>query len=154
MKKYYFTQILFLFAGTIVAWLAVYDDFARFYGKEGTIFKIENCTYPNPIVTPCFYGAIAFLAFFIWAIMVVRRTEIREKIRQEQYLSWALVCGTLFGWGNFIKLYLDYIQGSQIGCSGAPMTIPFATPCFYGSCIFLLSLIVSWLILLRAGDGD
>ncbi|MFA5831816.1 MAG: hypothetical protein WC878_08410 [Candidatus Paceibacterota bacterium] len=149
MKKYYFAQALVLFAGTIVAFLSVYDDFLRFYGAEGTIFKIENCTYPNPVLTPCFYGAFAFLAAFFWTIFILKKEDSNRRMIQEKYISWFLTGGTIFAWGNFIKLYLDYAAGSQIGCSGAPMTIPFRTPCFYGATLFLVSLAVSWVILRR-----
>jgi hypothetical protein len=150
MKKYYFTQAFVLLVGTIVAFLSVYDDFLRFYGAEGTIFKIENCIYPNPVLTPCFYGAFAFLAAFIWTLFILKKEE-NGGTRQEKYLSWFLVGGTLFAWGNFTKLYLDYMAGSQIGCSGAPMTIPIQTPCFYGATLFFLSLIISWVILRKEG---
>jgi hypothetical protein len=151
MKKYYFIQALVLFSGTFVAFFAVYDDFARFYGAEGTIFKIENCTYPNPVLTPCFYGAFAFLGAFFWTVSILKKEDSIARMRQEKYLSWFLLGGTLFAWGNFTKLYLDYMTGSQIGCSGAPMTIPFHTPCFYGATLFLISLAVSWVILRREG---
>ena len=149
MKKYYFLQLFLLLSGTIIAFVSVYDDFVRFYGAEGTIFKIENCTYPNPVLTPCFYGAFAFLGAFFGTLVVLREKDISIKIRREKYLSWFLVGGVLFSWGNFTKLYLDYFQGSQIGCSGAPMTIPFQTPCFYGATLFLLSLFASWLVLTK-----
>ncbi|MCX6739092.1 MAG: hypothetical protein NT098_03505 [Candidatus Parcubacteria bacterium] len=146
MKKYYFSQAFILFIGIIVAFLSVYDDFMRFYGAEGTFFKIENCLYSHPVLTPCFYGAFAFLGAFIWTLFVVKK-EVVARIRQEKYLSWFLTGGVFFAWGNFTKLYLDYVKGSQIGCSGAPMTIPFLTPCFYGSILFLFALALSWITL-------
>ncbi len=147
MKKHYYFQASLLFLGNIVAFISVYDDFVRFYGAEGTIFKIENCTYPNPVLTPCFYGAFAFLCALIWTCLILKKDEHLLRIRQEKYLSWFLVGGTIFAWGSFTKLSLDYFNGSRIGCSGAPMTIPFFTACFYGSVLFFLALITSWMIL-------
>ena len=153
MKKYYLIQAFVLFVGTIVSWLAVNNDFARFYGLEGTIFKIGNCVSPNPILTPCFYGAIGFLGAFVFSVFLLSKERIDQKIRQERYLSLLLFGGTIFGFSNFAKLCLDYFQGSQIGCSGNPMANPFFTPCFYGSVIFLSSLLVSQFILWKEKKG-
>ena len=147
MKKYYYSQAFVLFLGTIIAFLSVYDDFIRFYGAEGTIFKIENCVYPNPVLTPCFYGAFAFLGTFFWTLFILKKNEKVLRVQQEKYLSWFLVGGTIFAWGNFAKLSFDYFEGSRFGCSGAPMILPFFTPCFYGSVLFLLALIISRVIL-------
>lgn len=147
MKKYYYAQTFVLLVGTIVAFLSVYDDFVRFYGAEGTIFKIENCTYPHPILTPCFYGAFAFLGAFFWTLFILKKEEKVARLRREKYASRFLLGGTIFAWGNFTKLSLDYFAGSRIGCSGASMTLPVFTPCFYGSALFLLALIFSWVII-------
>ena len=153
MKKYYLTQIALLVFGNLVAWKAVYDDFSRFFGAGGKLLQVAGCTVPNPVTTPCFYGAFGFLGTLIWAIMIFKKTDIVAKVRQEHYLSWLLVGCALFGGFNFTKLYLAFINGSQIGCSGAPMTSPFVTPCFYGASIFLVTLIFSWLILWREGKN-
>lgn len=153
MKKFYITQIALLLAGSLVAWKAVYDDFVRFFGAGGSVFQVAGCTFPNPVTTPCFYGAFAFVGALVWAYFVLKKDNIAAKVRQEKYLSWFLVGCTLFGWSNFVKLYLDYMAGSQIGCSGAPMTVPFLTPCFFGSMFFLLSLLSSWLILYKEGGS-
>ena len=150
MKKYYILQILLLFVGNVVAWSAVRDDFARFFSAGGKITQVAGCSVPNPVTTPCFYGAFAFLGTFFWAIYILKKHNTDNhvcKVLHQKWLSWFLVGGTLFGWFNFVKLYLAYMGGSQIGCSGAAMTTPFATPCFYGSSLFLLALLWSWFIL-------
>jgi hypothetical protein len=151
MKKVYFVQIIILFVGVLVSFHAVFVDFSRFFEAEGTFFKVQNCTVPNPITTPCFYGAFAFLGAFVWSIFILKKEKFSEKNKQENRLSWLLLGGSLFALGNFTKLYMDYLHGSQIGCSGAPMTTPFSTPCFYGLSIFFSALIFSWFILWREG---
>lgn len=153
MKKAYVLQIGVLFVGVLVAFTAVISDFTRFYGAEGTIFKIQNCTYPNPVTTPCFYGAFAFLGALIWSFFILKKEEQR-RVRQENYLSWLLLGGTLFALGNFTKLFLDYLGGSKTGCSGAPMTSPFVTPCFFGLTLFFIALLVSWGILWKEGRSE
>jgi len=154
MKKFYIIQIVLLLAGNIVAWKSVYDDFMRFFGAGGELFQVAGCSVPNPVTTPCFYGAFAFLGTLVWSVLIFRKKDIAEKVRQEKYLSWFLIGCTLFGGFNFTKLYLDYINGSQIGCSGAPMVTPFVTPCFYGSAIFLSALLFSWFVLWKEGKGS
>jgi hypothetical protein len=153
MKKFYIAQIALLAGGSLVAWKAVYDDFARFFDAGGNVLQVAGCTVPNPVTTPCFYGAFGFIGALIWAVIILKKSDMAMKVRQEKYLSWFLVGCTLFGWFNFTKLYLDYMAGSQIGCSGAPMTIPFLTPCFFGSLFFLSALLSSWLILHKEGKA-
>ena len=153
MKKYYLSQIAILAIGSGIAWNAVYDDFVRFFGAGGRLIQVAGCTFPNPVMTPCFYGAFAFVGALLWASRILKKSNISQKVRQEKYLSWFLVGCTIFGWSNFVKLYLDYVGGSQIGCSGAPMTSPFITPCFFGSAFFLLALLLSWMILWKEGKG-
>jgi hypothetical protein len=151
MKKYYIAQLAVLLAGNAVAWNAVYDDFARFFGAGGKLLQVAGCSVPNPITTPCFYGAFGFLGALVWAWIIFKKTDTIARVRQQKYLSWFLVGCTLFGGFNFTKLYLSYLHGSTIGCSGAAMTTPFATPCFYGASVFFLSLLVSWIVLWKEG---
>jgi len=156
MKKYYLTQLTTLFLGNLVAWKAVYDDFARYFSAGGKLLDVAGCTVPNPVTTPCFYGAFGFLGTLAWTWVIFKKKDLVAQVRQQKYLSWFLVGCALFGGFNFTKLYLDYMYGSQIGCSGAPMTTPFATPCFYGASLFLAALIVSWVVLhkeMKAAHG-
>jgi hypothetical protein len=120
--------------GVGFSWVTVFSDFQRFYDIYGTIFRIQNCLVPNPVVTPCFYGAIAFFVSFI---LLLARKYI--------YLKYLLIGGTLFAWGNFsYEAYKFYMPSNieKIGCSGVVVTNLFATPCFYGAVIYLLSLII------------
>ncbi|MBI4090505.1 MAG: hypothetical protein HY422_00605 [Candidatus Komeilibacteria bacterium] len=143
MKKWFFVQSLVLLGGTVFAWYTISIDYRRFYDIEGTIFKVVDCRFPNPVTTPCFYGAWAFLIAFIWSIAVIRKKEEAAQKRQEKYLVWFLVAGTLFAWGNFAYGFFKFVanQGKPvIGCSGQLVGDPFGTPCFYGAVLFLLSL--------------
>lgn len=146
-----------LLGGTIFAWYTVYTDFNRFYQNEGTLFKIEDCAVPNPVTTACFYGAIAFLAAFIWSIFLhLLPVEMRQK--PLRYLTIFLVGGVLFAWTNMTILLVKFYRaapGDGVSCSGVPTANPFTTPCFYGATIFLLSLIIAIGALVlerRAGD--
>jgi hypothetical protein len=58
--------------GAVIAWSTVALAFIRFYRAEGTLLKVTNCRFPNPITTPCFYGAIAFVVALLWAASLPR----------------------------------------------------------------------------------
>lgn len=152
MKKIYWIQVYALLVGMLFSWTTVVFDFARFYRSEGTLLKINNCLFPNPVTTPCFYGAIAFMVAFVWSVWLVGKDdEIRKK--SQKALMIFLSSGTIFAWTNFsILAYKFYtaLPGQGVGCSGVPASSPFATPCFYGSALFLLALIVS--IVIRAKE--
>ena len=144
MNKYKKLLPIVLFIGTVFAFYTVYNDFLRFYSYEGTYFKVRDCAVPNPVTTPCFYGAFAFLSAFIWSI-------IDQKIR---YLSYFLIGGAIFAWSSFgYELYSYFNAGgeSYIGCSGIEISNPFTTPCFQGAVLFLISMIVG---LMRVKEAE
>lgn len=130
-KKIEFLINIILVGGSTFAWTTVYYDFLRFQKIYGTIFRISGCTTPNPIMTPCFYGAIAFVICLILSIT-----------KKYKYLFWLLIGGTIFAWSNFsYEAYKFYWgTGPKVGCSGALTDNIFNTPCFYGAVIYLLAL--------------
>lgn len=136
------TQVIVLTAGTLFAWFSVAMDFIRFYHNEGTVFKVVDCVAPNPVMTPCFYGAFCFLGALIWAIKI-QQMEPRRQAAQQRWLTALILGGVIFAWSNFtyqaIKFYSAPIA-LGVSCSGVPTSSPFLTPCFYGSVLFTLSL--------------
>lgn len=130
-KILFYLQSLILLAGTIFAYSTIYTDFKRFYSL--------NCTTINPIFTPCFYGAFAFLVGFVLSV----------KRNQQRNLNYLLIAGTIFAWGNFayelIKFYSAKVV-EKTSCSGVPTQNPFTTACFYGATIFLAALITALMI--------
>ncbi len=151
MNKFIFKlQTLVLLIGTLFAWFTVYTDFSRFYNLYGSITKISGCTIPNPVTTPCFYGAFAFLLGLIWSYNIQKRESDGEDIRTKQRnLGYLLIGGTIFAWSNFgyeIFRYLSVKTAVKVSCSGVPTDNVFLTACFYGSVIFLIALIVSLII--------
>lgn len=157
IKKLYVTQVLVLLGGMLFSWYTVYADFTRFYDTEGTILKIKDCVYPNPVTTPCFYGAIVFLVALAWAVYVYRDSIFSSRAKKQQKLWLILLAGTAFGWVNFgfslLKFYMAPI-GEQVTCSGVPTDNPFLTPCFWGSVIYLTAFALSWFIIKKdKGDG-
>jgi hypothetical protein len=78
-KSYLAASIAVLIAGALFAWTQVVTGFIGFYEYSGTLFKIKDCAIPNPVATPCFYGAIGFLAALGWAITLVRKPAVERK---------------------------------------------------------------------------
>ena len=147
MKKLYTIQTLILLAGTIFAWLTVYSDFAYFYNLYGSISRISNCVIPNPVTTPCFYGAFAFLASLIWSWYILKYAG-EKKADQQRKLNLLLIASTIFAWSNLsLQFYNFYFKTEEkLSCSGVPTENIFTTACFIGSLIFLVVLIISLLI--------
>src|ERR1700741_4693730 len=138
-------QILVLAAGTVFAFYTIVVDFLRFYDYEGTLLKVSDCIVPNPVTTPCFYGAFAFLLAAIWAWKLYQQDMVQQ-VRGQKHLTWFLIASNLFAWGNFSRVAWSFYHsttGSTIGCSGVATTNPYTTPCFIGASIFLLGLIVA-----------
>ncbi|OHA79334.1 MAG: hypothetical protein A2747_02745 [Candidatus Yonathbacteria bacterium RIFCSPHIGHO2_01_FULL_44_41] len=152
--KMYWIQTATLLGGTVFAWTTALVDFMRFYNAEGTLLKIKDCIYPNPVTTPCFYGAIAFAVAFAWSVALLKKEgEMRRK--SEKYLLVLLSAGNVFAWTNFLRLVYDFytaLPGQGVGCSGVPTASPFTTPCFYGSAIFFVALLIALIILKRESE--
>jgi hypothetical protein len=137
-----------LLVGALFAWTTVYNDFARFYNFEGTLWKISDCVVPNPVTTPCFYGAFAFLIAFIWSLRLLRTTDDARRRRSLKNLGWLLLASVLFALGNFTYVLVRFYssEGDNRGCSGVATSSPFLTPCFVGSVIFLVAFFTQLLL--------
>lgn len=131
MKKYFLIQSLVLFLGVLFSWATVAGDFIRYQSGQGT----------NPLTTPCFYGAMGFLLAYFYSLYIYFQKPDMQK-RHQKYLVIFLISGTLFGWGNFtLEFCKFYFFKNPTSCSGLAVSTPFATPCFYGSVIYLMALI-------------
>ncbi|MBI3963943.1 MAG: hypothetical protein HY341_03000 [Candidatus Kerfeldbacteria bacterium] len=137
-----------LLGGTAFAWTTVVRDFQRFAEIEGTVFKVRDCAVPNPVTTPCFYGAFAFAIALVWSAVAYQADADRARLHYRR-LSWLLIAGTLFAWSvngwELWKFVTRDASGPIVGCSGQLVSNPYTTPCFIGASIFLLSLIVGLL---------
>jgi hypothetical protein len=146
-------QVAVLALGTVFSWFTLFVDYRRFFASGGHVFEVSGCAVANPLVTPCFYGALAFLAAFFWAVAVLRSAP-EVAIRRQRGLNWLLTAGTVFAWGNFGYEVYRFSQPqppvSAFSCAKeAALVHPLMTPCFYGAMIYLAALVVS-LFILRA----
>ncbi len=143
-------QVAVLALGTGFSWITLVFDYRRFFASGGHVLKISGCAVTNPIITPCFYGALAFLVAFVWALAILRYSP-EAILKRQRGLQFLLAVGTIFAWGNFAYEVYHFIQpqtaASAFSCPAGEAAInPLMTPCFYGAIIFLTALIVSILI--------
>ncbi|HVZ58873.1 MAG TPA: hypothetical protein VG935_03940 [Patescibacteria group bacterium] len=133
MKKLLILQSGLLLVGTVFSWYTVTNDYLRFLTIHGT----------NPLLTPCFYGAIGFFVAFLFSLHIYLSSEEKRK-KHQKYLMFFLIGGTIFGWSNFaLEFCKFYFLHNPTSCSGTSTSSPFLTACFYGSVIYLLSLTAS-----------
>lgn len=137
--------------GTAFSWFTLVGDYRRFFSAGGNVFEWSGCVVTNPLLTPCFYGALAFLAAFIWALVLLRSAS-GVVVGRQRGLNWLLAGGTVFAWGNFayeVFLYSQQRPASAFRCPppGQVAVHPLLAPCFYGALIFLTALVISVLIL-------
>lgn len=135
--------IVFLVIGAVIAWSTEIVALTRFYGSEGTLLRFSNIGVTNPMITPCFWGAIAFLIGIASAGSLYSRIE-RNPLGGYRNLCWFLVACVLFGWSNvgYEMWKLNQSEtGSIVGCMAQPMTSIFQSSCLYGSVMFLASLV-------------
>lgn len=148
---YRILRVLTIVAGVIVSWYATISAFINFYDFEGTIFKIKDCVLPNPVVTPCFWGSLAFFIALVWAYKLHNKASLRG----EKYFFYFMILCVLFAWSNFAVEFkgIEPPSGSIVAPCPANKTNPFLTPCFFGSIIFTISFFVSHLIV-RNSKGE
>ena len=143
-------QVAVLAVGTGFSWGALVFDYRRFFASGGHVLQLSGCAVTNPVITPCFYGALAFLAAFVWALVILRSAGAAVSKRQRG-LQFLLAAGTVFAWGNFSYEVYRFMQvkpaASAFSCPpGEVAANPLTLPCFYGALIFLASLVVSIII--------
>lgn len=144
-------QAAVLAVGTGFSWITLIFDYRRFFASGGHILEISGCAVTNPLITPCFYGALAFLIAFVWALAILRSAHA-ALFKRQRGLQLLLAAGTIFAWGNFAYEVYHFMQPqpatSAFSCpAGAVAVNPLMTPCFYGALIFLTALGVSTLII-------
>ncbi len=143
-------QVAVLAVGTAFSWTVLLFNYRAFFASGGRVVELSGCAVTNPIMTPCFYGALAFFIAFIWAIAILRSAPDAAPGR-ERGLQWLLIAGTLFAWGNLGYETWRFLQPhpapSAFSCpTGEIAPNPLTTSCFYGALIFLTALVVSILI--------
>ena len=144
-KKLLGIQTLIIAAGVVYSWSRVVIQLQTFYARYGTIFKFKDCEMPNPLATACFYGAVAFVAAFIWSLNLYLSKEPAQK--SEKHLRNFLLFGVCFAATvlayEFLLYYkvLIFLQLVVPTVTCSPGVFPLKTPCFVGFNVFLIGFI-------------
>lgn len=141
MKKILAIQLITALVGTVYAYYNVFWDFVLYKNNCGSLFPVTT-TFTHPFFTPCFYGAFAFLITLVISIFIFKTTSLKL----QKYLISLSAFGVAFAWGNMALEIKKYLQAGSVaykGCSGAVVSNPLFTPCFGGSVIFVILLLVS-----------
>lgn len=143
-------QVAVLGIGTGFSWITLVLGYRRFLASGGHVLNISGCAVTNPVITPCFYGALAFLAAFVWALAILRSAP-EAVLKRQRGLQLLLAAGTIFAWGNFTYEVYRFMRPQPaafaFSCPAGEVAVnPLMTPCFYGALIFLTALVVSILV--------
>ncbi len=143
-------QAAVLALGVAFSWTVLVFDYRRFFASGGRVLQLSGCAVANPLTTPCFYGALAFLVAFLWAVVILQ-SPAKAVASRQLGLQWLLAAGTLFAWGNFSWLIYRVLKPPPAAAvfSCPPIEAPahpLTAPCFYGALLFLVALIDSVVI--------
>lgn len=142
--------MLVILSGVFWSWFNVIKQEKIHYEIEGSLTKIKDCTVTNPILTPCFWGAVAFLISFILSILIIKKKK-EISLKLQEYLRKLTFVGTLFAWAVVGSESYDYFSNKMRPietCTGVVKN-PLKSACFIGAIIFTLSFIISNKIFLK-----
>ena len=146
-RKFYYAQSLVLFGGSLFSWTVLMGNFSQFYSIYGTIFRFRDCyLLDNPMLTPCFYGAVAFVVALIWSLVLTFSAQ--SSAASQKWLSRLLLFGVVFAISVLsyeTAQYYKLFSGPGISCT--PGAVPWKTPCFFGAIFFIVSFGISRAIL-------
>lgn len=120
--------------GVISSWSALIAQFQTFLGAYGTLLHASTSVATNPLLTPCLYGSLAFLAAFVWACLLY----LYPSERGDVWLNWLLLFGIVFAGVVVAYDCADYFHlfrfNVPIVCT--PGVNPLYTACFRGLIFF------------------
>lgn len=151
MKKLLYLQTAVLLFGVVVSWTTVVGQLQEFYSIYGTVFHFENCIIPNPLKTPCFYGAIAFLIAFVWSFTLTIKFNEKSQKWLLKLLTFCIGFAASVLTYEFMEYY-RYIPKTGVSC--APGVFPLKTACFAGFLSFLVSGLLAKKIIKLKNEED
>jgi len=141
-KKLLGIQSFALLCGTIFAWSKLIPQFNHFQSLYGTLFRFSDCTVPNPLLTACFYGSMAFLGALFWSLSVYKNPGLVSERRLRNFLLFCVIFAAsvvLYEAAQYYKIFAT--NAVSVSCS--PGVSPLRTPCFFGMLFFIAAFITS-----------
>jgi len=129
-------QSFILFSGTLFAWSQLVPQIMNFYSTYGTVLRFRDCAIPNPFMTACFFGSLAFIIALVWSFRILRNPTHKS---QRVFKNFLLFC-VAFAASVLVYEFADFYKlipagGIPISCS--PGVAPWKTPCFFGLLFFV-----------------
>lgn len=135
-KNLLLLQSVILVGGTIFAWSKLLPQFSNFQAIYGTIFHFKDCVIPNPLVTACFYGSMAFIFATVWSFFIWNNPSyLRERYLRNFLLFCVVFAGSVVSYEFAAYYKLFGTNALPITCT--PGIFPLLTPCFTGLLFFL-----------------
>ncbi|MBU6214913.1 hypothetical protein KGM48_03700 [Patescibacteria group bacterium] len=126
-------QTLILFVGAVVAWSSALSQIVDFLARYGTLLRFDELLIPNPLLTSCLYGSIAFLIVLFWSTLVLGRPSYLSERNLRNLLLFCVAFAA-----SVVSMeaaaYYHVIGAVSFTCS--PGIAPTATPCFRGLLAF------------------
>ena len=143
-------QSFLLFAGTVFAWSNLLPQGGNFLKLYGTLFRFTDISVPNPFLTACLYGSLAFLIAVYWSVRVYQRPQYAgERLLRNFLLFCVVFAGSVFLYEAADFYHLLGAGAVSVSCN--PGTPPLSTPCFYGMLFFIGAFITSVFATRRLG---
>lgn len=143
-----------LIAGNVIGWFTVVSEITDYCKQLGGIWALTDFSgniVENPLLTPCFYGSIAFLIALVWNIYLLRSKDDTKIAKHFRWFITLLVAGTVFAAVNNVPIFQQFYSNPEnaISCSGKKVTNPYLTSCFLGFSGFFSAMIFSIVTYLR-----
>jgi len=141
IKKLLGVQTLVLFGGMVFAWSKLIPQLVDFYARYGTFFRVSDCVVPNPFLTACLYGSLAFAGALYWSL----RVYLSPAYMSERYLRNFLVFCVAFAGSVVLSETVEYYKlfTGVVSVTCSPGVAPVATPCFTGMIFFIVALVMA-----------
>lgn len=149
-KKWLAVQSLMLLFGSAFAWSKLVPQFSTFLDTCGSfVSPTPFCALPNPFLTACLYGSIAFIVALVWSLKLLTKgaTLVGERRLVYFLIFCVLFAGSVIGYE--CALFYGVVEAGSVPVTCTPGVSPFESPCFIGFIYFCLSL-VAGLLALRA----
>ncbi len=135
-------QTLVLFGGAIFAWSKLLPQFTNFQSLYGTLLRFNDLSVPNPFLTACLYGSLAFLAALYWSCRVFQNPRFASERRLRNFLLFCVIFAASVV-AYEAALFYGLLAPGAVPVTCTPGVSPLQTPCFYGLLFFTAAFVTS-----------
>ena len=141
-KNLLLAQTLLLFGGAIFAWSKLLPQFGDFQSRYGTLLHFNDLSIPNPFLTACLYGSLAFLVALYWSCRVYQDPHLVSARRLRNFLLFCVIFAASVV-AYEAALFYGLLAPGAVPVTCTPGVHPLYTPCFYGLLFFTAAFITS-----------